>query len=75
MEKIKKTTPMGKLGTPEEIADLVLFLVSDASSYINGATICIDACMNYHNNSRAKRKEGSFHFAVRICSGDGQEEI
>jgi len=41
MEKIKKTTPMGRLGTPEEMADLVLFLVSDVSSYINGATICI----------------------------------
>ncbi len=33
--------PMGRLGTPEEVADLVLFLVSEASSYINGATIDI----------------------------------
>jgi 3-oxoacyl-[acyl-carrier protein] reductase len=31
--------PMGRFGTPEEEADLVLFLVSDASNYINGATI------------------------------------
>ena len=36
-----KAIPMGRLGTPEEVSDLVLFLVSDASSYINGATIDI----------------------------------
>jgi len=35
----RKTIPMGRLGKPEEEADLVLFLVSNASSYINGATI------------------------------------
>jgi NAD(P)-dependent dehydrogenase (short-subunit alcohol dehydrogenase family) len=35
----KKAIPMGRLGTPQEEADLVLFLVSEASAYINGATI------------------------------------
>jgi len=36
-----KAIPMGRLGTPKEVANLVLFLVSDVSSYINGATVDI----------------------------------
>ncbi|MCK5612513.1 SDR family oxidoreductase [Candidatus Pacearchaeota archaeon] len=42
MESHKKAIPMDRLGKPEEVADLVLFLASDASSYINGAAIDIN---------------------------------
>lgn len=35
-------TPMGRCGTPEEIAATIVFLASDASSYMTGAIIAID---------------------------------
>jgi gluconate 5-dehydrogenase len=34
--------PMGRLGEPEEIGPLALYLASDASSYMTGATLVID---------------------------------
>jgi NAD(P)-dependent dehydrogenase (short-subunit alcohol dehydrogenase family) len=34
--------PQGRLGTPEEVADLAVFLASDRAAYINGAVIAID---------------------------------
>jgi len=34
--------PLGRNGTPEEVADLVFFLVSNQSSYITGDVIKID---------------------------------
>ena len=40
-ERIKQV-PMHRYGTPEEVAQLVAFLLSDESSYITGAEIAID---------------------------------
>jgi 3-oxoacyl-[acyl-carrier protein] reductase len=34
--------PMGRLGKPEELADLVVFLASERASYITGASIAVD---------------------------------
>ena len=34
--------PMGRYGTAQEVADLIAFLASDASSYITGQNIRID---------------------------------
>ncbi len=40
-----KLIPLGSLGKPKNVADLVLFLVSDASSYITGEVIKVDGGM------------------------------
>ena len=42
LEHSKQTHPLGRVGRPEEIADLVLFLASDQASWITGATYSID---------------------------------
>lgn len=41
-EKLAQILPMKRYGTLEELADLVVFLGSDKSTYINGETIRID---------------------------------
>lgn len=40
-----KSIPLGRLGTPEDVANVALFLASDASSYISGETIPIKGAM------------------------------
>jgi 3-oxoacyl-[acyl-carrier protein] reductase len=42
LQAIASKIPMGRLGTPEEFADLVLFLGSERASYITGTSIQID---------------------------------
>ena len=37
-----ETTPLGRAGTPDEIAKVVVFLASDDSSYVNGVELFVD---------------------------------
>lgn len=39
---VVKTAPLGRLGTPEDVASVVLFLASDEASYVTGQTITVD---------------------------------
>ena len=42
MEGILSDTPLGRMGKPEEVAELVYFLSSDKASFITGDTVGID---------------------------------
>ncbi len=41
-EKLAKTQPIGRMGKPEEVADLALYLCSDEASFITGTEFPID---------------------------------
>lgn len=53
MEGLLSHIPMGRQGTPEEIANAVAFLASDAATYITGAVLPVDGgwtCGGYARN-------------------------
>ena len=44
-EKMKSSIPLGRLGTPNDVANLVCFLASDDAGYITGQTFNVDGGM------------------------------
>ena len=42
LKAISSTVPLGRLGTPDEIAKAVVFLASDDSSYVTGTELFVD---------------------------------
>jgi NAD(P)-dependent dehydrogenase (short-subunit alcohol dehydrogenase family) len=43
MQRLADSVPVGRLADPVEIARVVLFLASDAASYMTGAMVNVDA--------------------------------
>jgi NAD(P)-dependent dehydrogenase (short-subunit alcohol dehydrogenase family) len=42
LEELSARQPLGRLGTPEEIAEAVAYLASDAASFVTGSVLVID---------------------------------
>ncbi|HEY5869836.1 MAG TPA: SDR family oxidoreductase, partial [Candidatus Tectomicrobia bacterium] len=40
--RILASEPMGRVGTPEEVAEAVVWLCSDAASFVTGHTMTVD---------------------------------
>lgn len=45
-ETVRAAVTTGRAGRPEEVADLIVYLVSDRASYVSGASIVIDRAAN-----------------------------
>ena len=50
IEAVESVTPLRRWATPEDIADVIVFLASDASRFITGETICADGGMAHTLN-------------------------
>jgi len=45
LDQVRASTPMGRLGKPEEVADAVLFLASPRSSFLTGQVLAVNGGM------------------------------
>ena len=44
IEPLIKSIPLGRIGTPKDIANAFLFLASNLASYITGVVLSVDGC-------------------------------
>jgi citronellol/citronellal dehydrogenase len=42
LEESRRQVPLGRLGTPEEVGELVAFLATPGGAYVNGTTVVVD---------------------------------
>jgi glucose 1-dehydrogenase len=48
LDKVLKRVPLGRIGTPDEVANMVEFLASDKASYVTGSAFFIDGGMTLY---------------------------
>ena len=49
LRQVAEGIPMGRLGDPQEVANVALFLASDEASFVTGTTIVVDGGLNAHS--------------------------
>ncbi len=50
VERFEKGTPVGRIGEPEDVADVVVFLCSDLARFITGQNIVVDGGLTLHGS-------------------------
>lgn len=46
LEECKRSHPLGRVGTPEDVANMIMFLVSDKASWVTGGIFPVDGGRN-----------------------------
>ncbi|KRF22409.1 hypothetical protein ASG91_19080 [Phycicoccus sp. Soil802] len=46
------TSPLGRIGSPDDVADVIFFLLSDAAKYVNGVVLPVDGGTRAAYNNR-----------------------
>ncbi len=71
MESVLEMEPMGRVGRPEELVAPLLFLASDASSYVTGHTLAVNGGMSASLGAARHTPEYLDEFASVIPAGLG----
>jgi NAD(P)-dependent dehydrogenase (short-subunit alcohol dehydrogenase family) len=50
VEQMVAKTPAGRIGTPDDIADVVIFLSSELARFVTGQNIVVDGGMTLHGS-------------------------
>jgi 3-oxoacyl-[acyl-carrier protein] reductase len=48
IDNMVKRTPLGRAGTPQDVADAVLFLASEQAAFITGEVLCVSGGLHLH---------------------------
>jgi glucose 1-dehydrogenase len=70
MQKLLSEIPLRRMGKPEEIAALAVYLASDASAYVTGSTFFIDGGMIRHAGSLRSFFDNTFCFWMLWPEGE-----
>ena len=71
-EKFIRRIPLGRLGSPADVARLHLFLASDEASYITGTVLMVDAGLTAFHPSGRQLQKGQAAFLENAKQGGSE---
>jgi NAD(P)-dependent dehydrogenase (short-subunit alcohol dehydrogenase family) len=49
-DRFARDTPLGRIGTPDDVADVVVFLCSDLARFVTGQNLVVDGGLTLHGS-------------------------